>query len=483
MLNRHQIAPEELASVTRNGSHEYKKEFVALCRIKGCAINKNTEKKVTELSAHNFERLQKLTTNLENIGKLTSDTFALALQRVTASIPSVPQSKNNKQAVADGHVNKLDDNTTFFMKRGASRNHNDSGGQAKINIGYTASDAKTPSISVKRLCLAPDEYQQPKDKVANREVKIQRLLGRRANWYPTKKGPAVAGEWQTGESLEDFKGDFSSYTYSRRLKWLTSALTELNKLHANFRLHGDIKPGNIIVDVAQDKLKFIDFATTQKVNSTKDFVASPMYVDMKEGKPKKLASDMFAMGYIVARLFPELFTFSVNRQLAAMQRGGMTMLAVVARPPYVLDKNITDNVTNKEQAIYALVDAMMEECAELRCTSQQALQFCENAAAHLVINGETLTVNNLKSLLDTTINGNSYVTEDALRGSIRPSKFGAIATPAAPQQKLNNSGVKHSSKLFAAKTKSSSSLDKAAIDLGKEHRINSIDSRGRCTIL
>jgi hypothetical protein len=151
-----------------------------------------------------------------------------------------------------------------------------------------------------------------------------------------------------------------------------------------------------------------------------------MFLDMNEGDPKKLSSDMFSMGYILCCLFPELLDIGVKMEQRLIVEKGALMVATVAIPPYMTRKIITDHLTPAENAVHALYDAMMEASAEDRCTSEQALQFCTEISARLQ-NGNTLSAAELQNILGTTINRNTYSVEDALRDSVRPAKFGAIA--------------------------------------------------------
>jgi hypothetical protein len=161
-------------------------------------IDAATEKSIIELSEHNFARLQKLVENLQRIGKFDSQTLNIALERVSKRIPKVTESTKSKSKLHEGSVHKLDNSTTFFMKKGASRNIFSSGGQSTISIGYSSSEAKEPSMSVKRLSLPNDEYTETKEGLAIRETKNHQLLGRRAQWYTNKKGKVIVADWQHG---------------------------------------------------------------------------------------------------------------------------------------------------------------------------------------------------------------------------------------------------------------------------------------------
>lgn len=413
MLNR-MITPDIIAN-----AHDAAALKMSLAKFKltGGAPDAVTLTSIENLSYRNFIRLQKVLCDLDDMGHLDKDTLTLAVQRVTYKIPSVPEAKISKHKYTSRKEIKLNDKSAVFLNFGASRKEDGRGGQSIVNKGYKSTDAIDPTLSVKRFCRPDSDHS-----VAKREAKYLNFFERHAQWYTSNNGPVIVSDWQQGEDLIDFivtyKTDFSTFTVAQRLKWLASGLTELNKLHAHFRIHADIKPDNFILDIAHDTLHLIDLGSAQKINSTKELAATECYIDMHEGKPRKTGSDMFGMGYVVATLFPELF----NMKRMTMMYANIIFETI---SPYQIHKCKKAGLSNNEKAVTALLDAMIEPAAENRCTSQQALQFCNNLSTMLIAKNDIDDLD-LKILLEGSINRNVYEVEDALRGSKRPAMFGAV---------------------------------------------------------
>lgn len=227
-------------------------------------------------------------------------------------------------------------------------------------------------------------------------------------------------DWQQGESVEHLYQkhyDFKQYSTARKIKWLSSCVQDLETLHISGRLFGDMKLGNSILNLANDTLKLIDFGAVQKVDSAKDFFYTPAFTDQSEGEPKKLASDMFAIGYLISILFPELFIDDVG--IYRMPIFGQI------RVEHISEKRTDVTFTNSDQAILSLHEALMEKNQENRCTNQQVILFCTKML-EMLANKKEISSNELHSLLSTTINRGQFEVEDALRGSKRPAKFGAV---------------------------------------------------------
>src|SRR3990167_7103086 len=389
-------------------------------------IDNETLKQISALSQRNQDRFKALINNLQDMGLLSVETLKMALARVTISIPKVAESPLVKIKNVRRNEHQLG-HTSFFLNRGASRSEDASGGQASINMGYASASANEPSVSVKRMNKSRKDYAQPVKSLAAREARYLNFLGRQGAWYTSKKGPIIVGQWQQGsEVIENMKMNedyYFGFSDAQRLQWLASGFEELDRLHANFRLHGDLKAQNFVLDEAANKLRMIDFATVQKVNSGKKFAVTPLFTDMKEGNPRKTGSDMFSMGYLVAVMFPELFKLAVTKEKERIMspRGEVQLMRSII-PPYLVKKIGNPALSATEKAVIALLDALMEPNTEDRCTSQQALQFCNSLAAMLSVKTD-IEEQDLATLLTSSINRNVYEVEDAMRGSKRPAKI------------------------------------------------------------
>lgn len=396
---------------------DLQQKLLASIHEEGDQLDNETIEFIQRLSDRNFKRLSNIVNYLKLQGNLTPESLKLALDRVTVKIPAVPESKVTKgdKRGTKRREHKLNSGITFFVKPNASKNEDNFGGQAKINKGYATADAFMPEYTVKRLCQGEERYPTPREVVAARETKYAQHLKRQAAWYISKNGPVVVMAWQPGEDLRDMTewADLATFSRLQKIRWILSIAIDLEQLHKDGRLHADLKLEQCIRSL--DSMKLIDFGCAQKVDSTKGFCCSRGYIDVLEGQPRKLASDMFALGYIVAPLHPELIHDELH--IEVNEYGDRIF-------NHVSEKRKDVKFTYTDQAILSLYEALMEPRQEDRCTNQQVILFCQMLLEMLSVKDE-LDENDLNKLLSATINRNEFVIEDALRGSMRPAKFGA----------------------------------------------------------
>lgn len=389
---------------------DYAVKKLASFEIPESEINPADKPIILKLSARNMARLKKVTTKLYYQGGLNSHSFSTLVKQVSGKNPDIQPSKveTPPEAPAMCSVSGM----TFHLHQTPLF----TGGQGTIFGGYVSPAAALPA--------APDycikKFKTLDHDTALHEAKYLVLIGRRTAIVTERNITSIVTEWQRGENLESLrmKIDFTTLPLARRIKWLASGLNDLNKMHAAFRIHADMKPLNFIVDMDTDQMKLIDMGAAQKINSPKDKVATPGFIDLKEGYPKKMASDMYSMGKIMSFMFPELYKWEI---------GFISIPMMVPNAPNIEQKVAisyftkikTTNLTPIESALMQLVDAMMEATAEHRCTCEQALQFC-NGLLQKIVN-EQITPEELKDLLTTTINRKEFTVEDALRDSSRPA--------------------------------------------------------------
>ena len=429
LYNRTNDKTKELIEIIKiHHRREMRQEFLnSIKENSNDALSDTTTKSILELPEHKFERLEIKVRNLQSMGLLTNETLMLALRRVTIKIPAIPKSELTKgEKRADGRrEHKLDRGTTFFLKAGASKHKDDEGGQSTINKGYSAPNATDPSYTVKRFCRPEQSYTISSEYQAKRECKYSKYFFKReSNWYQSKHGPVAVMEWQQVDSLKkmlDANVDFSKYTRVSKLKMLLSLAICLDTIHKDDCIFADLKPDNCVSD--KDTLKLIDFGSTQKIDSTKTFSKTLGYFDEIEGSPKKHASDMFAFGYIVSALHPELFIDDLKKAIGRIMPNGEIYIHTKAK--HNVEKRKDVNFTETDKAILALLDAAMERKQEDRCTSQQVVKFCK-LLIQMLANKDEIDSNELHTLLSTTINRNVFEVEDALRSCKRPAKFGAV---------------------------------------------------------
>ncbi len=391
---------------------------------------KETIQGIGKLNVNNIRRLKQKIDELLFQGTLSLESLQQAITRVSFKIPAVPEAKMTKgqKRERERREHQLDNGINFFLKPGASKQEDDSGGQSKISKGYTSADAANPAYTVKRYCLDANHYHRPTREIAAHEVKYSKYLGRRAGLYQSKKGPVIVTDWQPGDSLKsmgDKKINFADYSLTRKLKWLASLTQDIDRLHRSGYLFADLKPGNCILDLSTDTMRLIDFGSTQKVDSKQKYAATPGFIDPEEGFPKKLASDMYALGYIISYIFPELFVDKMMVLGLRAHRMGREVFFPIGMK-HVSEKRKDVTFTDTNMAILSLYDAAMEPAQQDRCTSEQVQSFLQTFQGMLSTKNQ-IDHNELNNLLSSSINRNEFVVEDALRGSRRPAKFGATA--------------------------------------------------------
>lgn len=394
---------------------------------------RTTIEALDKLNLYNLQRLKQHIDEMLFQGTLTIATLQQAFARVSFKIGAVPESKLTKgiKRARERREHHLDNHLNFFLKPGASKQEDNYGGTSKISKGYASADAADPAYTVKRFCLDSHTYPRPARELAAHEIKYAKYLGRHAGRYQSKKGPVIVTDWQTGESLEQMEKNnfrFSDYSIARRLKWLASLNEDLDRLHSSGYLFGDLKPGNCILDLNTDTMRLIDFGSAQKVDSRKKYCATRGYIDTKEGSqgfPKKLASDMYAFGYIISCIFPELINDEMMAVCARVNMMGKEILIPIGAK-HIAERRKDVTFTDTDMAILSLFDAVMETAQKDRCTSQQVKSFLQTFQGMLSTKNQ-IDHNELNNLLSSTINRNEFEVEDAFRGSRRPAKFGATA--------------------------------------------------------
>lgn len=161
--------------------------------------------------------------------------------------------------------------------------------------------------------------------------------------------------WIKEKSLHEFDdNDLTSLPFFVRVASLVTLLIEMNTLHKNYYVHGDIKPGNLIFDPANHTLKLIDFGTSHKAESLKRYGFSEGFLELNKNCVNNFCDDMYALGMTLKFIFPELD--SINN--------------------FLDDEALS---TNNKLLIKAIdhFKKFLLISPEKRCTSEEALTFCQ----------------------------------------------------------------------------------------------------------
>lgn len=342
------------------------------------------------LSDANLQRFYGVLSRLSASELLDHQSFAKALQRVTDKLPPVSESTMSKKRKKATNTPRseflLDNKHSFFAQHSDSY---ESGGFGKVKKGYRFLDSDEPLYGIKKL-NEPDLNKA--QKAAIREVKYHRLLGREAFYFSHKGKAHIVSEWQRELSLDHYHAnELLQISMEKRLRCLSSGLSDLNTLHQHYRIHGDVKCQNFILNLTMESMKLIDFGTSHKRGSTKSFGWTAAYSDPYTFGDH-FCKDLYAMGLVTMCLFPEIYTVSFEN--------GKANISVHK-----------SNFTITEQAIVNLVQAMMHSEPHLRCTSEHALNYCNELINHFNQIDDSL----LETITNSNINRTHSTIEDKLR--------------------------------------------------------------------
>lgn len=356
------------------------------------------------ISARNLERVQHHIAQLRETNKLTCDALTEIIRQVTHSIPNVPAARNPVlHAIHPLSLGETQGNVGMVSK------------------GYATPEAlaaKLPDMLVKRYPAKINESIG----LSKREVKSLLMLGRKASSELKPGAVEIMTEWVPGIDLATLGklNPFSNFSIKQRLQWLATALPDINGLHAHYRIHGDLKLENLVVNPQTNIMRVIDLGSVKKAYSPKETGMTLANMDPSEGLPRRMTSDTYMFGLVIAQLFPEIFSVE-------FRPGPVTFLD--NKPPFTFNANrsfvtkVKDSgYSPRESAIIALVDALMDPVMEHRCTSQQAMEYCQGLLQKFD-ELDQITTGDLAQVLETTLNRKQLTVDDLLRDSKRALLF------------------------------------------------------------
>ncbi|HBD9376218.1 TPA: protein kinase family protein, partial [Legionella pneumophila] len=313
------------------------------------------------LSESNLQRLYGMVSRLITNKLLDQNSFEKAFQRVTAKLPSVLESTVSKNSRKKTNVLRseftLDNKNGFFIEH--SKQY-ESGGFGKVKKGYSSPDSAEPIYGIKKLNESDPTKAQ---NAAIREVKYHRLLGRQAFYFSRNGATNIVSEWQREKSVDQYtSSELLQVPIQKRLHCLSSGLSDLNILHQYYRIHGDVKCQNFILNLNNASMKLIDFGTSHKRGSSKSFGWTTAYSE-PHTFGDRFCKDLYAMGIVTMYLFPEIYTVSFDKDKANIS---------VKKTSFTIE----------EQAIVNLVNSMMHSDLNSRCTSEDALHYCNELINH-----------------------------------------------------------------------------------------------------
>jgi serine/threonine protein kinase len=124
--------------------------------------------------------------------------------------------------------------------------------------------------------------------------------------------PFLVMEYIAGKTLEDHLGS-STLTAQRACAWAADLAGALALAHRAGIIHGDVKPGNILV-TAENKVKLGDFGIARFVSQISGsglLMGTPAYLapEQIQGEPLDPRSDQFALGIVLYQMLTGLKPF------------------------------------------------------------------------------------------------------------------------------------------------------------------------------
>lgn len=351
-------------------------------------ISKHELNTVLTMSETNLSRLETLVKSLAKRKLLDESTFKNAFQLVVAKLEKV-----NSATVI--HLNSQDTNASEYILDGAIHYYTkedlpqESGGFGVVKRGHSDPACTNIVYAIKALNQNGEDGKEE----AIKEVKYNRLLNRQSFFYTSgNRNFRVVSEWQKGKCLHDYtKSEILQLSQIERLQCILMLLTELKELHVRYRVHGDIKNENVILDTQNKTAHLVDFGGCHKIDTAKSYAHTEVYSDGHSD----FSSDIYAMGIVAASFFPELYDVKFDY--------GSNKVDIAN-----VDKPSLSVIT---EAIVALVISMTKSDCHERCSVEDAIQFCQ-ATVNANIN---MTYGQLFALTDSTLEREHSTVLDVIR--------------------------------------------------------------------
>lgn len=326
------------------------------------------------LSKNNIHRLAVAIGNLSNSGLLTRETCYQSYHIIVAKVSNISEANADKKSrkkkennLDNSHfyLRNSDRSLSFFIEHNPRKEY-PNGAMGTVKKGYSADS----EVSINVLYAVKIYIDSPSSqKAARKNARYHAMLGRDSWLYNRNNIFSTLYQWQEGRPLLEFtKDELAAIPFIDRLACLIDCLSQLEILHAGFRLHNDLTPRNFIINSQQDKMALIDFDGVTKCASSSD------YHDESESMPM-----------IIKRLFPEIF------------------------------KN-ENHEEPQGHALGLLVSAMTTEEPRQRCTNKNSLNYCQKILQMFKLH-QTVNDDLIDTIARETILQNKISFDDVLRGN------------------------------------------------------------------
>lgn len=196
---------------------------------------------------------------------------------------------------------------TVFVEHKEQKNYLQ-GGEYTVKKCYADASSHTPLYLLKKRHRSRYENQNITETV------YSRLVDREAFYFRHNNKDFLFTKWIEGENLASYKTEqLREHPLSDRIKSLNIFFSELALFHEQNLVHGDIKPGNCVLNLALNELHVIDLGSTRTYLNSEEHSRTTCYLEPKaryffQGRGYYFFyHDIFSSRYVVASLFPELF--------------------------------------------------------------------------------------------------------------------------------------------------------------------------------
>lgn len=365
------LIPFELEQVV---SLEY---FHAIKKItKHMNLMKSDFHALFELSENNLLRLKEMICNLLDAGLLTQESYKKALDLIKIKPPKILLSSLNKKSrkindISHSQFSISNSACTFFIEHSDKKEY-PQGSAGKVKKGYSINKSNNHQEYAIKIYFEDSGA----EKHARKNAKYQSLLGRESWLCKRNQIYSTIYPWQKGRVLNQFsREDLMEIPLLTRFTCLINGLSQLEKLHENLFVHGDVGSHNFIMNFDSDKclMALIDFDCAKKD------------IDVYS-----IHNDICSMGETIAFMFPEL------------------------------NKKKKREMNPLEYAIYLLNSAMNTALPSEMCINRNALIFCKDVFSMVSNDHPDLPDNNtIQEIADETILQDTISDESILRGKIR----------------------------------------------------------------
>lgn len=221
------------------------------------------------------------------------------------------------------------------------------------------------------------------------QAKYYQLLGRASHFFNQQDREEIKLDQVSVEHMQ-------AKPYADRLQWIISGLSDLAILHDNHRIQGNVSPMSFAINVNDNSLSLIDFKQARKRYSQ---AAAANYVHDIELAVhfyrEDFCDDMYGYAFVIAKIFPEIYEIE--------EAGNLKVKADVLETP-------------ENYAMITLVDTMLEVERSKRCSSREALRYCQQLASE-----KEFDASRVNAIASDTIRNPIPTLEDTLHGVSRLS--------------------------------------------------------------